>query len=76
MSNKTVTLVGGTRGGKEYTMPSWQKILYVPKRISLSELKALEIDANMAWRGPDEVYVQDSPGVFRYVKTVDYKPGE
>lgn len=76
MSDKQITLIGGTRDGQKYTLPVYQKTLHVPKRISIEEAAKLKISDEVHWRWPDEEYEADSAGIFRYVQTVNYKPEE
>jgi hypothetical protein len=34
----------------------------------------LKINDEVHWRWPDEEYEADSAGVFRYARTINYKP--
>ena len=75
--NKTVvgkTLHGGTNDGERVYSHNFAPVHYAPKRLSIEEAKALNIDGVISWKCPDEVYVKDDSGEFHYSHTVEYKP--
>lgn len=50
-----------------------QPVLYLQKRISIADEKALRRDARIAWKPPEEVY-ELIEGEYVYKHTVYYKP--
>lgn len=68
-------LIGGTNDGALVTVPGWQKIYCIRKKISWDELQRLRIDDVMSWKEPEEFYERESAKEdFKYSKTVNYKP--
>lgn len=50
-----------------------QPVLYLQKRISIADEKALRIDDRIAWKPPEEMY-ELLDGGYVYKRTVYYKP--
>lgn len=73
MAGKTALLVGGTRDGELVEISSLQRVIYVAKRISTEETKALQIDDSTMWKPPEEVYERGADGLFYYNRTVNWK---
>ncbi len=73
MATKTALLVGGTRDGELVEISSLQRVVYLPKRISIEENKALQIDDSTMWKPPEEVYERDGNGLFQYARTINWK---
>lgn len=71
-----VRLVGGTRDGEMWDVYSYQPHVYLRKRQSLEDDIALEIDAAISWKTPEEVYERQPDGSFHYQRTVHYKPDD
>lgn len=71
---QTVILIGGTNNGRKVSVFKFWHVYYTPKVISLEESKSLEIDGEVAYRHPEEVYYRTSPTEFTFNREVNYKP--
>lgn len=69
-----VKLIGGTRDGESFDVYSYQKSVYLTKRISTEDAAYLKINGVVCWKSPEEVYERQADGSFLYRETVHYKP--
>lgn len=71
---RKVLLFGGSRDHETVEVAPYQNVVYVTKRLSYEEYRALDIDDNMAWKPPEEIYERNEHGEYVHVRTVNYKP--